>query len=85
MAYIIHAVKPKLQELIGGALHSQLPSKLKIYFKNKLLFELFIQNQMDYCKILCVIIFTAGTQITYIYFLTETGKVLMYLFFLLFG
>lgn len=65
-------------------LYSQLSSKLKIYFKNKLLFEWLIQNQMDYRKILYVIIFTVGTQTTYIYFLTESGKVLTHLFFLLF-
>lgn len=66
-------------------LYSQLPSKLKICFKNKLLFEWLIQNQMDDCKILYVIIFTIGTQTTHICFLTETGKVLVHLFFLLFG
>lgn len=57
----------------------------KTSFKNKLLFEWLIQSRMDYCKILYVIIFTVGTQTTYIYFLTETGKVLLHLFFLLFG
>lgn len=66
-------------------LYSQLPSKLKTCFKNKLLFEWLIQNQMDDCKILYVIIFTVGTQTTHICFLTETGKVLVHLFFLLFG
>jgi len=66
-------------------LYSQLPSKLKICFKNKLLFEWLIQNQMDYCKIFYVIIFTVGTETTYIYFFTEAGKVLMHLFSFLFG